>query len=204
MKYVLILLLCIAGSASAQETRPSLSFFAADPEHIDLEDSARRMWRTDGARIIKEMERTTGLRFQDRTITVIMRPKPASSGKGGNPATPLRLDIRYPIAMSLTHELGHRLSHQLTKLPDELRTGNSGLDGHKLLYLFLYDVWVKLYGKETSDQWREIERGWANLGFEFIKSAWDWSTALGEEGRANKLRQIVAANRSQPSNRRPR
>lgn len=194
MRLALLLPLMVA-SPSAQEPRLILRFFAADPEHSALADSARRMWASDGARIIDAMEAVSGLRFQDKEITVIMRAAPASSGAAGNPSSPLRVDLRYPIPMSLTHELGHRLNQQLATRPADLRTGHGGLDSHKLLYLYLYDVWVGLYGAETADRWRETERGWATLGFEFIRSAWDWATSLGEEGRATRFRSIVAANR---------
>ena len=195
MKCALIVLIAVATSAKAQQPGPALSFFAADPEHSASADSARRMWEADGRRIVETLERVTGLRFQDKTITVIMRAAPASSGAAGSPTSPLRLDVRYPIPMSLIHELGHRLNQQLTRLPPDLRTGHSGLDGHKLLYLYLYDAWVLLYGTEKAEQWRETEREWANLGFDFIRSAWDWAISLGQEGRAARFRDIVAANR---------
>ena len=80
-------------------------------------------------------------------------------------------------------------------MPPDLNTGNSALDGHKLLNLYLYDVWERLYGAAVAQRWRDIERGWANLGFGFIKEAWDWSDSLGREGRAAKLREIVTAAR---------
>ena len=105
--------------------------------------------------------------------------------------------------MSLIHELGHRLSHQLlvmdgsapmfSRLPAAFISGNPGLDSHKLLYLFLYDVWEQLYGSAVADRWRAIERGWADLGFSFIREAWEWADALGREGRRTQLRAIVAA-----------
>lgn len=195
MKYGLLFLLAVAGSATVQQPGPALSFFAADPEHSALADSARHIWETDGPRIIEAMERSTGLRFQDRAITVILRAAPSSSGATGDPTSPVRLNVRYPISMTLIHELGHRLNPPQDKFPPELRTGHRGLDEHKVLYLYLYDVWVLLYGTEKADEWRENEWEWANLGADFIRTAWDWAMSLGKEGRAAKLREIVAANR---------
>jgi hypothetical protein len=165
-----------------------LSFFAAEPNHTAFDDGARCFWADDGARIVATMERVSGLRFQDTAITVIMRASAGSSGAGGDPTSPIRVDIRYPMPMSLIHELGHRLSHQVL---DAAR--NVGLDGHKLLYLYLYDVWEELYGTAVADRWRDTERGWAELGFGFIKEAWDWADSLGRAGRAAKLRELVAA-----------
>jgi hypothetical protein len=34
----------------------------------------------------------------------------------------------------------------------------SGLDDHRLLYLFLYDVWTDLYGRVFADRMVAIER----------------------------------------------
>jgi len=206
MKYALFLLIFVAGSQCAgQERQLALSFVVAESEHSAFAEAARRFWESDGVRIVKTMERVSGLRFRDSAITVIMLPKAGSSGAGGTSSSPLRVDIRYPIPMSLIHELGHRLSHQLlvmdesaptySKLPAELNTGNAGLDGHKLLYLYLYDVWERLYGTAVADRWRDIERGWADLGFGFIRDAWDWADSLGRDRRAAKMREIVAAKR---------
>ncbi|HUE88149.1 MAG TPA: hypothetical protein VMO26_18910 [Vicinamibacterales bacterium] len=204
MNYALLLLILVTGSPSAaQEPRLALSFIAADSDHSAFAEAARGFWESDGVRIVKTMERVSGLRFRDSAITVIMSPRAASSGAGGISTSPLRLDIRYPIPMSLIHELGHRLSHQLlitdesaprySRMPAELNTGHAGLDGHKLLYLYLYEIWEHLYGIEVANRWREVERGWAELGFGFIRDAWDWSDSLGPDGRAAKMRGIVAA-----------
>lgn len=195
MKYGFLFLLAVAGCATAQQPSPALGFFAADPEHGAIADSARRIWEADGQRIIGTMERSTGFRFQDRAITVILRAAPSSSGATGDPTSPVRLNVRYPIPMILIHELGHRLNPPQDKFPPDLRTGHRGLDEHKVLYLYLSDVWAELYGAEKADEWRESEREWANLGADFIRTAWDWAMSLGKEGRAAKLREIVAANR---------
>ena len=195
MRVATLLFFFLPRLATAQEPLPALRFFAADPQHGEFADSARKLWQVDGSRVIAALQAASGLRFRDQEITVIMRGATASSGAAGNPNSPLRLDLRYPILMSLTHELGHRLNAQLTHLPPELKSGHGGLDAHKLLYLYLYEVWVQLYGTQTADTWRDTERGWADLGYEFIRTAWDWAMALGPEGRARKFREVVAANR---------
>lgn len=205
MRYALLAQIALGGSiAAAQEPKIALRFVAPDSQHSAFADAARLFWQSDGARILETMELVSGLRFRDSAITVIMWPRAASSGAGGNSTSPLRVDIRYPILMSLIHELGHRLSHQLmvmdesapqfSRLPAELNTGHSGLDGHKLLYLYLYEVWERLYGTAVATRWRDIERGWADLGFGFIRDAWDWADSLGGDGRAAKMREVVATH----------
>lgn len=153
---------------------------------------AQRIWATEGIRILQVMEDVSGLKFKENAIVVIVHSAPSVSG-APIPTSPLKLNARYPVRMSLVHELGHRLNaSQIRNLPKDWPTGNAGFDGHKLLYLFLYDVWVRLYGRDVADQWVQTEKEWADLGFGFIKEAWDWALALGERGRASKLREIIA------------
>ena len=51
---------------------------------------------------------------------------------------------------TLVHEMGHRLSFLLPRTAE--------LDDHRLLYLFLYDVWTDLYGRAFADRMVAIER----------------------------------------------
>lgn len=184
--------------AVAQEPRLTITFTATTEELTPFADSARLIWERDGARIIQAMEDVSGLRFQETEISAIMQGSPSSSGAAVR-TSPMRLFVRYPISMSLIHELGHRLNQQIKTLPDDMKSGSAGLDAHRVLYLYLYDVWVRVYGEEVARRWLEIERGWAALGFTFIKDAWDWALDLGNEGRAAKLREIVVGDIHAPA-----
>ena len=53
---------------------------------------------------------------------------------------------------TLVHELGHRMNGQLRRRPRDI-------DEHRILFLYLYDVWESLYGKEFADQQVVIESG---------------------------------------------
>lgn len=141
--------------------------------------------------MIQMLEQVSGFRFQEKVIRVILHAAPSVSG-APIPTSPMKLNVRYPIPMSLLHELGHRLNARIPSMPKTWPTGNGALDAHRLLYLYLYDVWVRLYGRETADNWVQIENDWAALGFGFIKAAWEWALSLGEQGRAAQLREIVA------------
>jgi hypothetical protein len=166
-------------------------------ELVPLVQEARQIWAAEGAHIIQVIQEVSGLRFGESAITVLIHRAPSVSG-APIPSSPLKLSSRYPIRMSLIHELGHRLNTaQIRSLPKDWPSGNAGRDGHKLLYLYLYDVWVRLYGQAQADDWVDQEKQWAALGFTFIKEAWEWALQLGADGRAAKLRAIIAASRTQ-------
>jgi hypothetical protein len=195
MKCLAILLVPFAcASALAQQPRVGLTFITDQTvELLPVVQEAQKIWASEGDRIIQAMEDVSGLKFEEKAIVVIVHRAPSVSG-APIPTSPLKLNARYPVRMSLVHELGHRLNaSQIRNLPKDWPTGHGGLDSHKLLNLFLYDVWVRLYGSEVADQWVQTEKQWADLGFGFIKEAWEWALALGEQGRASKLREIIQA-----------
>jgi hypothetical protein len=47
------------------------------------------------------------------------------------------------------HELGHRLMGELVP---------AGVDHHSIIFLFVYDVWVELWGQSFADEQVTIER----------------------------------------------
>ena len=87
---------------------------------------------------------------------------------------------------TIVHELGHRLAAPLTSLPD-------GVDGHRVLNLFLYDVWDDLWGRAFADEQVVVEMG--RRGVYDYETAWQWTLAYDREGRARRLAEIVASNR---------
>ena len=198
MKLIPLIASVAAVSLHAQEPKAVLTFTAEKPEHTALADEARRIWTTEGARMLDALEAVSGLRFDEKTISVVLREGSSVSG-APIPTSILRLNVRYPIRMSLLHELGHRLNaaHGIHPGPDAPQmswtTGKIAEDAHRVLYLYLYDLWVRLYGRDTAESWLDIEKGWAALGFDFIKTAWEWAMSLGERGRAAALREIIAA-----------
>ena len=83
---------------------------------------------------------------------------------------------------TLVHELGHRLVLPLPR--------TAGLDDHRLLYLFLYDVWTDLYGRAFADRMVAIER--RIPGRYDYDAAWTWALAMTREERQARLRALRA------------
>ena len=79
---------------------------------------------------------------------------------------------------TLVHEFGHRLSFLLPRTAD--------LDDHRLLYLFLYDVWTDLYGRAFADRMVSIER--RIPGRYDYDAAWTWALAMTRAERQARLR----------------
>jgi len=86
---------------------------------------------------------------------------------------------------TLIHEIGHRHNSRLRNRPKEI-------DEHRVLFLWLYDVWVKLYGKEFADNAVKVES--ARKGRYDYESAWKWALALSAEERAARFKEIVSQN----------
>ena len=77
--------------------------------------------------------------------------------------------------------MGHRLALAFPR--------GSGLDDHRLLYLFLYDVWADLYGRAFADRMVTIERR-IGPGYD---SAWTWALAMTREQRQARLAALGTA-----------
>ena len=173
------LLLCAAA--------PPVSFTPVSPEYAEAAAEYRRLWQAEGLRIVAAMEAATGLPFPDsRVDAIVSEGRPMASFDGRT----IRLRASYSPAYkkaTLAHEIGHRLAFTLPR--------RSGLDDHRLLYLFLYDVWSDLYGKDFADRMVSIER---RIGPAY-ESAWTWALAMTREGRPARLRAL----RAQPAASRP-
>ena len=85
----------------------------------------------------------------------------------------------------LVHELGHRMNAQL-------RRRTKDLDEHRLLFLYLYDLWVELYGKEFADREVAFER--TLKGLYDYDAAWTWTLSMTAEQRASMFAGVVKSN----------
>lgn len=149
----------------------SASFAAAAKEYTAI-------WARDGARIVAAMERIAGIRFDappyaDTAIGAVIIEGVSHSGYRDRP---MRLRASYPEATkraTLVHELGHRLQVGVAGAEDE----------HEVLFLWLYDTWVLLWGKEFADEQVLVER--ARRGP--YPRAWDAVLALSESERAARF-----------------
>ena len=163
---------------------------AVTPVSADLGTSAdeyRRLWESDGERIVAALEATTGLPFPADAIDIIVTAGPPMTSYDGRT---IRLRADYSPAYkraTLVHELGHRLALTLRR--------THGLDDHRLLYLFLYDVWTDLYGRDFADRMVRIERRIPGPGG--YDAAWTWALAMTREERQARLRQIRDGSRNE-------
>jgi len=159
---------------------PPLSFTPAEARFAAAADDYRRIWESEGARIVAALEGASGLAFPAAPIEAIVRQgAPMTSYDGRS----IRLRADYSPAYkraTLVHELGHRLALLLPRAP--------GLDDHRLLYLFLYDAWTDLYGRAFADRMVSIER--RIPGRYDYDAAWTWALAMTRAERLARLRAL--------------
>jgi hypothetical protein len=146
----------------------------------------RSIWAAEGARIIAGMEKISRLKFPHKDIDVEIYEGTSFSGRGN---APMRLRASYPADEkkgTLVHELGHRMDAQLMKRPQDL-------DEHRLLFLYLYDLYVDLFGKEFADRQVQFER--TLKGMYDYDGAWTWTLAMSREERSARFAEVLRLNR---------
>ena len=157
---------------------PPLLFIPAGPRYAPETEEFRRLWDAQGPRIVAALEAATGAAFPPSQIEVIVSGNPPMTAYDGRT---IRLKGNYSAdyrLATLVHEMGHRLALTLPRSAD--------LDDHRLLYLFLYDVWTDLYGRDYADHMVRIER---RIPGEYdYDAAWSWALAMTREQRATRLR----------------
>jgi hypothetical protein len=75
------------------------------------------------------------------------------------------------------------------------------LDEHRVLFLILYDVWERLYGKGFADEQVEVEK--RRRGVYDYAAAWEWALAQSQEERATRSSSAVRVYRSNRRNSMP-
>jgi hypothetical protein len=175
-------LLLGATMSSAQPTNgTTISFIPWEPEFIAAVDEYRAIWSAEGGRIVEALRRATGLTLEAGPIHAIVYEGPSFSGYH---EAPMRLRASYPSATkraTLVHELSHRLIADLVPYDFE---------DHPTIFLFVYDVWVELWGKEFADEQVQIES--ARRGLYDYESAWKDALALGADARAKNWSTFLA------------
>lgn len=179
---LIVILLLVSSSipASAAEVTPALEVVAESDSYAQAAAEYRSIWATDGPRIVAAMERITGLRFESGPIRVVVYEGPSSSGYRERP---MQMRASYPYATkqaTLVHELGHRLISD--RVP-------GSFEDHPIIFLFVYDVWVELWGREFAD--REVAVESARKGLYDYAGAWRAALALTPEERARRFRQFL-------------
>lgn len=171
------------GSADAG-AYPRIDFQAESARFDPATEAYREIWRTEGERISAALEQATGLEMEAGPIRAIVYEGISNSGYKRQP---MRMRASYPPdtkRATLVHELAHRLISDFVSKDGE---------DHPIIFLFVYDVWVQLWGREFADEQVAVEserRG--NYDYE---SAWRDALALGREGRAARWKQFLAESR---------
>ena len=184
-KFILFTILMFASRVSAQEPAIKMNFTPESDKFVEATKQYQEIWKAEGSKMIAAMEAVAGMKFPDREISVIIFEGASSSGYKDKP---MKLRASYPEEVkkaTLIHELGHRLNVQLEKRPDNI-------DEHRILFLYLYEVWTKLYGRDFADRMVAVEK--KRKGLYDYESAWNWALALTKDERAAKLREIVKSN----------
>jgi hypothetical protein len=185
MRKLLLIAVIFASPTHAQDHRVSITFSAQNQQYAEAAEEYRRLWADQGTRMIQAMERVSGLKFAETELKAVIYEGPSNSGFGSNP---MNLRASYPMDVkkaTLVHELSHRMNAQLKKRPKDL-------DEHRILFLYLYDVWESLYGKDFADQQVEVEK--RRKGLYDYESAWNWALSMNRDERASKFEGILRAN----------
>ncbi len=156
-----------------------IAFQADSAEFSEAARQYEEIWAKDGARIAAAMEEASGLKFEDRVVGARVLEVASSSGYK---EMPMQLRASYPLdtkKATLIHELGHRLQSDLFR---------KGEDDHKYLFLWVYDVWVKMYGREFADAQVAVEKQRGRM----YPAAWEYALSLTPEQRAAKWKETVA------------
>jgi hypothetical protein len=167
-----------------------LTFVPANDSFAAATEEYRQLWASEGQRMIGAMERLSGLSFAsppyaDTVITAVVFEGVSNSGFREQP---MKLRASYPPdtkKATLLHELGHRLQIGIARPND---------DEHAVLFLWLYDVWVALYGQQFADAQVLVER--ARRGP--YPAAWDSALSLSAAERRTKWKALVAAQVVRP------
>jgi hypothetical protein len=173
-------------SAQAPTTFLQVNFTASAENFRAATEEYRDIWAKEGNRIVAAMERATGLRFEPGPIEVSVYEGTSYSGERGG--RPMLLRASYPEETkrgTLVHQLAHRLAADV-RFKD---------DHHDLIFLFVYDVWVDLWGKPFADQQVRIEG--LRKGIVDYEGAWKRTLALSADERARRLQEIVGGGRTQ-------
>lgn len=183
-----ILTFVLAAYMPVSSTTVNISFSPESEKFMEATREYQKIWSEEGRKMIEAMESVSGLKFQETEIKAIIFEGASSSGYK---ESPMKLRASYPTDVkkaTLIHELGHRLN-------DPLRDKPEGIDEHRVLFLYLYDVWEKLYGKSFADEMVAVEQ--KRKGIYDYEAAWNWALSLSKEERASKLKEILNKNNIQ-------
>jgi hypothetical protein len=162
-------------------SHPHIDFRPESPRYAADAEAYREIWRIDGARISAALEAATGLDMEPGPIRAIVFNGISSSGYPGWPLR-MRADLAPDTKRAtLVHELAHRVISPITP---------RRFDDHPIIFLFVYDVWVRLWGRAFADAQVQVES--RRTGRYDYAGAWRRALSLGADGRAERWQQFLA------------
>jgi hypothetical protein len=177
--FLCVLLAAFSVPCIAQDKALRIVFLPDSGQFAAAAREYEALWASEGAKITAAMEGASGLKFENREVKAMVLEVSSDSGYREKP---MHLRASYPPdtkKATLIHELGHRLQS------DVLHQGD---DEHKYLFLWIYDVWVKLYGQEFADAQVAVEKQRGRM----YPAAWEYALALTAEQRAAKWKETLA------------
>ncbi|HZM94704.1 MAG TPA: hypothetical protein VFB92_14845 [Vicinamibacterales bacterium] len=174
----------LLGQAPASSLQ--LNFTPSADDFRAATEEYRGIWAREGRRIVEAMERATGFRFEPGPIEVSIYEGTSYSGERGGRPMLLRASYAEETKRgTLVHELAHRLAADVPFKGDH----------HELIFLFVYDVWVDLWGQEFADGQVRIEG--LRKGIVDYDGIWKRTLAIPAEERARRLKEILGRSRTQ-------
>ena len=178
------IVLCLLSSISLSARAAEIIFEAESDEFDDAVAEYQEIWAEDGSRIVETLERITCLSFESKPIPAIIYEGASSSGYR---EIPMRLRASYPSNTkrgTLVHELSHRLIADLV---------DKDVETHSVIFLFLYDAWVELWGREFAESQVAVES--QRRGIFDYEAAWKSVLSLTAEERSNRWQEFLRKGR---------
>ena len=173
---------CMAFPFAGAAAYPEIDFQPESARFTSATEEYREIWRSEGGRISAALEEATGLEMESGPIRAIVYD--GISNSGYKQRVPMRMRASYPPETkraTLVHELSHRLISNFIGRNE---------DDHPVIFLFVYDVWVKLWGQEFADEQVKVEG--RRTGHYDYAGAWRDALALGADGRAQRWQAFIA------------
>ena len=177
----LALALCLAFTQAEAGAFPQIDFEPESAKFAAATEEYREIWRTEGERISAALEQATGLKMEAGPIRAIVFEGISNSGYR---RFPMYMRASYPPdtkRATLVHELAHRLIADLV---------SRDFEEHPIIFLFVYDVWVQLWGQKFADEQVAVES--ERRGHYDYESAWRDALNSVAEGRAERWAQFLA------------
>ncbi len=158
------------------------------PEYEEAAKEYAGIWKEEGERIVKTIEKISGLKFKEKIINAVTYGGISFSG-------PLRFQSNLSLEDkrgTIVHELCHRLLvGNNIKLKGRITEKNFDLEAHKLVYLILYEIWTQLYGEKFAKKEVEFEKSISNDPINPHWIAWDRALSMTKEERQKEFKKYL-------------